>query len=228
VNLKPGLNSFYVYSVAGSIFSLGVEIEYVTENAITPAVTALDTYESFVLVTWDSDTDYRNAIPESINIFIEDSTSGEILCEAQLVEGECRFDYQAKSYNLEIVLESNIGREEPETVGRFSGITATSLVRRTKTNAESASKRISGLIVSNPGYRPELQSLMDEIPVFDEFYVYDEEKLQSIFDISARLAELVTQITSKPRKLTITCVKGKVTRKVTNIKPTCPTGYKQK
>jgi len=228
VILKPGLNSFYVYSVAGSIFSLGVEIEYVTENAISPTVTRLDTYETSVLVAWDPDIDYRNAIPDSINIFIEDSTSGEILCEAQLVAGECQFDYQAKNYNLEIVLESNIGREEPETVGRFSGITATSLVRRTKTNAESASKRISGLIVSNPGYRPELQSLMDEIPVFDEFFVYDEVKLQSIFDISTRLAELVTQITSKPRKLTIICVKGKVTRKATNIKPTCPTGYKQK
>jgi hypothetical protein len=150
------------------------------------------------------------------------------LCESELATGECRFDYEAKSYNLEIVLESNIGREVPVTVGRFSGITATSLVRRTKTNAATISKRISGLIVSNPGYRPELQSLMDELPVFDEFFVYDEEQLQTVFDISTRLAGLVTQITSKPRKLTITCVKGKTTLKVTNVRPSCPTGYKQK
>ena len=125
-------------------------------------------------------------------------------------------------------MESNIGREEPITIGRFSGITANSLVRRTKTNAATISKRISGLLISNPGYQPELQSLMDEIPVFDEFYVYDEEKLQTVFDLSARLSELVTQIISKPRKLTITCVKAKKTVKVTNIKPTCPSGYKQK
>ena len=91
-------------------------------------------------------------------------------------------------------MESNIGREEPITIGRFSGITANSLVRRTKTNAATISKRISGLLVSNPGYQPELQSLMDAIPVFDEFYVYDEEKLQTVFDLSARLSELVTQI----------------------------------
>jgi hypothetical protein len=31
-----------------------------------------------------------------------------------------------------------------------------------------------------------------------------------------------------PKKTTITCVKGKTTKKVTAIKPTCPTGYKKK
>jgi hypothetical protein len=223
-----GSNSFYVYSVAGSVTSQGVQVEYETENATTPEVTSLDTYESSVLVTWETNIEYGNAIPDTINIFIESSTSGEILCQSELATGECRFNYQVKSYNLEIVLESNIGREDPVTVGRFSGITASSLVRRTKTNAATITKKISGLIVSNPGYRPELQSLLEEIPVFDEYFVYDEEKLQSIYDISTRLAELTMQISSKPRKLTITCAKGKTTLKVTNIKPSCPTGYKQK
>jgi hypothetical protein len=31
-----------------------------------------------------------------------------------------------------------------------------------------------------------------------------------------------------PAKTTITCVKGKSTKKVTAVKPTCPTGYKKK
>lgn len=31
-----------------------------------------------------------------------------------------------------------------------------------------------------------------------------------------------------PRKLTITCVKGKITKKVTGLKPMCPSGYKKK
>jgi CRISPR/Cas system type I-B associated protein Csh2 (Cas7 group RAMP superfamily) len=30
------------------------------------------------------------------------------------------------------------------------------------------------------------------------------------------------------KKTTITCVKGKVTKKVTAVKPKCPTGYKKK
>ena len=37
---------------------------------------------------------------------------------------------------------------------------------------------------------------------------------------AARLASL--------KKTTITCIKGKVTRKVTAIKPKCPAGYKKK
>jgi hypothetical protein len=31
-----------------------------------------------------------------------------------------------------------------------------------------------------------------------------------------------------PKKITITCVKGKNTKKVTSLKPVCPTGYKKK
>jgi hypothetical protein len=30
------------------------------------------------------------------------------------------------------------------------------------------------------------------------------------------------------KKTTITCVKGKTTKKVTAVKPTCPTGFKKK
>jgi hypothetical protein len=33
---------------------------------------------------------------------------------------------------------------------------------------------------------------------------------------------------SKSKKTTITCVKGKLTKKVTAIKPVCPKGYKKK
>jgi hypothetical protein len=31
-----------------------------------------------------------------------------------------------------------------------------------------------------------------------------------------------------PKKKTITCVKGKTVKKVTAVKPACPTGYKKK
>ena len=43
-------------------------------------------------------------------------------------------------------------------------------------------------------------------------------------------APVATQ-TAKPalaKKTTITCVKGKLTKKVTAVKPTCPKGYKKK
>jgi hypothetical protein len=37
-----------------------------------------------------------------------------------------------------------------------------------------------------------------------------------------------TSAKSVVKKTTITCVKGKVSKKVTAIKPTCPSGYKKK
>ena len=37
-----------------------------------------------------------------------------------------------------------------------------------------------------------------------------------------------TTTTVPPTKLTITCVKGKVTKKVTAVSPVCPAGYKKK
>jgi hypothetical protein len=35
-------------------------------------------------------------------------------------------------------------------------------------------------------------------------------------------------ITDGTKKATITCIKGKITKKVTALKPRCPTGYKVK
>jgi hypothetical protein len=39
---------------------------------------------------------------------------------------------------------------------------------------------------------------------------------------------MTTQAAPAPKKITITCVKGKTTKKVTAVKPKCPTGYKKK
>jgi hypothetical protein len=38
----------------------------------------------------------------------------------------------------------------------------------------------------------------------------------------------VTPTKVAPTKKTITCVKGKLTKKVTAVNPTCPSGYKKK
>ena len=38
----------------------------------------------------------------------------------------------------------------------------------------------------------------------------------------------VQSVQTAPKKTTITCVKGKTTKKVTAVKPVCPTGFKKK
>jgi hypothetical protein len=44
---------------------------------------------------------------------------------------------------------------------------------------------------------------------------------QALIDAAAKAA-------AAAKKTTITCVKGKLTKKVTAVKPKCPTGYKVK
>ena len=41
-------------------------------------------------------------------------------------------------------------------------------------------------------------------------------------------AQAKAKATAAAKKTTITCVKGKLTKKVTAVKPVCPTGYKKK
>jgi hypothetical protein len=45
---------------------------------------------------------------------------------------------------------------------------------------------------------------------------------------SAKPAAVTSKKPTPPKKTTIICVKGKVTKKVTAIKPKCPAGYKKK
>ncbi len=48
------------------------------------------------------------------------------------------------------------------------------------------------------------------------------------FQYSAPIPKTPESVLNNPKKFTITCVKGKVMKKVTTTKPACPTGYKKK
>jgi hypothetical protein len=82
-----------------------------------------------------------------------------------------------------------------------------------------------------------LQSVYDNAPDYldcDYFNVntFDAEiqtkrKILSAYELSVNSAIATAQINST-KKVTITCIKGKLTKKVTGINPKCPTGYKKK
>ena len=48
------------------------------------------------------------------------------------------------------------------------------------------------------------------------------------FDIASSVPMGISATTTKAKKTTITCVKGKLVKKVTAVKPVCPKGYKKK
>jgi hypothetical protein len=47
-------------------------------------------------------------------------------------------------------------------------------------------------------------------------------------DAAAEAARILAEARAATKKTTITCVKGKLTKKVTAVKPKCPSGYKKK
>jgi hypothetical protein len=47
-------------------------------------------------------------------------------------------------------------------------------------------------------------------------------------DVDLVTFDIYTAPTPVAKKTTITCVKGKLTKKVTAVNPKCPTGYKKK
>lgn len=228
VNLKVGVNNFTIYSAAGSMLSDGVSITFETLNATPPVVNQIKTFEKSVNVVWSQVQDFGNASEPSIEISIQDGLSNETLCKAQVLEGSCTFNLLPKSFNLEMVLTSNIGSTTPIAIGRFSGITQLSLISRTKNNLEYLKTRLKNLLLSNPGYKDEINNILVAAPELNDSFEYTDEKLQEILALSNQTSDLVLQISKFPRKITITCVKGKLVKKVLAVKPTCPSGYSKK
>ena len=228
ISLKPGSNELTVFTVAGSILSDGLTIEYVIENATNPEFIGVDTYQTQASVKWAPIRDFGGATPSSTYVEVRDESDGSVLCSALSEQSECRFTYSQRSYNLLLNVNSDLGQTKGTLVGRFSGIMQKSQVTRTLNITQSINSQLSSYLFANPGYRFEIEQIQSQIPVITSDFIFTEDVLNQLLDTRNNVAALVTQIIANPRKTTITCVKGKIIKKVTSAKPVCPAGYKIK
>jgi hypothetical protein len=228
VNLKPGSNELTVFTVAGSILSEGVTIEYLIKNATNPEFIGIDTYQGQASVKWTPISDFGGATPVSTYIEIRDASDGLVLCTALATQNECRFPFSQKSYNLLLNLRSDLGQTESVQIGRYSGILQSSLVNRTISNLQSINTQLRTFLLSNPGYKAEIEQLQSQVPVLTSNFIFTENVLTQLLDTRNSVTVLVARINERPRNSSITCVKGKLTKKVTAVKPKCPAGYKLK
>ena len=74
----------------------------------------------------------------------------------------------------------------------------------------------------------EIEQVQSQVPVLTSEFIFTEDALNQLIGTRNNVAVLVSRIIANPRKITITCVKGKLTKKVTAVKPVCPAGYKKK
>ena len=228
ISLKPGSNELTVFTVAGSILSDGITTEYVIENATNPEFIGVDTYQTQASVKWAPIRDFGGATPSNTYVEVRDESDGSVLCSALSEQSECRFTYSQRSYNLLLNVNSDLGQTEGTLVGRFSGIMQKSQVTRTLNITQSINSQLSSYLFANPGYRFEIEQIQSQIPVITSDFIFTEDVLNQLLDTRNNVAALVTQIIANPRKTTITCVKGKIIKKVTSAKPVCPAGFKIK
>jgi hypothetical protein len=66
------------------------------------------------------------------------------------------------------------------------------------------------------------------MPVLTSDFIFTEDVLTQLLNTRNNVSVLVSRIIANPKKATITCIKGKLTKKVTAVKPKCPSGYKVK
>ena len=228
VSLKPGSNLVTVFALAGSISSNGVSIEYLVKNATNPDFIGLDTYQTQVSVKWLPIRDYGGATPSTTFVEIRDESDGSILCTSLATQNECRFTFSQKGYNLLLNIRSDLGQTESVQIGRFSGILQTSLVSRTLSNLQNINTQLNSYLLSNPGYKSEIVQLQSQLPVLTSDFIFTEDVLTQVLDTRNNVSALVSRIIANPKKATITCIKGKLTKKVTAVNPKCPAGYKLK
>ena len=228
VILKPGSNLLTVFALAGNISSNGVAIEYIVKNATNPELIGLDTYQTQVAAKWAAIADFGGASPGSTYVEIRDESDGSVLCTALATQNECRFSFLQKGYNLLLNVRSDLGQTESVQIGRFSGILQTSLVSRTVSNLQDINTQLKSYLLSNPGYKAEIAQLQSQMPVLTSDFIFTEDVLTQLLNTRNNVSVLVSRIIANPKKATITCIKGKLTKKVTAVKPKCPSGYKVK
>jgi hypothetical protein len=110
----------------------------------------------------------------------------------------------------------------------WSGIDATRTVKASKLRLNTLLKNTKNLAIFNPGYASEISELSDAIPKINDDLVYDSELEETINLLANVFEDLKIQTINFPRKITIICAKGKLTKKATGVNPRCPSGYKRK
>jgi hypothetical protein len=228
ITLKPGSNLLTVFALAGSIPSNGVVIEYVVKNASNPDFIGFDTYQTQVAAKWAPIREFGGANPSNTYVEIRDESDGAVLCTALSSQNECRFSLEPKGFNLLLNVKSDLGQTEAYKLGRFSGILQTSLVSRTFNNFDDINTQLRSYLLSNPEFKVEIEQMKSQLPILTSDFIFTDDVLTQLLDTRDKVSVLVLRILASPKKSTITCVKGKLTKKVTAVNPKCPAGYKKK
>ena len=100
-------------------------------------------------------------------------------------------------------------------------------IKKLEESIESLEKENADLLDANADFNDENEKLKIDIEDLNTTLL---ENQNNVIDLEKQIEKLQIQIELLKEKIptTIVCVKGKLTKKVTAVKPLCPTGYKKK
>ena len=118
-------------------------------------------------------------------------------------------------------------KQDAEAKAAADKIVLNTKVSGTKYALDSLKIQILNLRIKYPAEKVVLSNYSD---ILNSFGVVNELNYEIADSTRIRIQESVSALALKlsTQKTTITCVKGKLTKKVTAIKPVCPAGYKKK
>ena len=225
--INPGNSGGPVFDSTGRVLGLATSKNLITANQIAEGfgnahgVTLLCT--SVIVCTvekdpWGANSKYI-AGPSAADIDALAKAEAEAKAKAE-AEAKAKAEADARA-----ALEEKLREEKVKNCLDFNG--DLNLVLFTLNSSKSLYPKsqsiFQGLLASAP---QELNCSSINLQTFDS-QIINQRKILSALQISTADAVANAKLIST-RKTTITCVKGKLTKKVTAIDPKCPTGYKKK
>jgi hypothetical protein len=125
-------------------------------------------------------------------------------------------------------LISNLGRTNREIVFEWYGASYTQEILASRLRILTLNKDLTNLLSKNPGYKQEIVEMLDSIPALSEDLVIDDLLQKQLLELESMVSALREIVITKPRKVTLFCVKGNSVKSVTSRNPKCPLGYKKR
>lgn len=227
-NLSIGENTFRIVAISGKNQSEPTQFNYNLKNAALPSIDEVRVKESKVELVFAPLSDLGNTRASSIQIRVTMDSVLNSICTIGSTGGTCSLPYKQAIHSIYLSLSSDLGTLPATQILNWSGIDATRTVKASKLRLNTLLKNTKNLAIFNPGYASEISELSDAIPKINDDLVYDSELEETINLLANVFEDLKIQTINFPRKITIICAKGKLTKKATGVNPRCPSGYKRK
>ncbi len=165
----------------------------------------------------------REFVPAKIDVSEEFFIPLEARVAALNLSGDAEKNYEVKYLQDKTNRELRIKAAAEKAAAEKAAADAQALVDSSKKSIEDLNSKLSALLITKPDLKSvilKVQTALNliEVPISEN----------EVFAFQQELLPIQKQIQALEKLVSITCIKGKVIKKVSAKKPVCPKGYKIK